>query len=352
MHEAFNQAKRESNWKAQVQSFEWNELQYINEISRQIKEKTYEPQDTNDFDLNERGKLRHIKANTIKDRVVNTVIENYVLLPLTEPKLIYDNGASRKGKGTDFTRQRLEKHLHDAMINYGPQATIAVFDFHNFFGSILIDKLMDRYKEIIDDEDVLELLEKLLRKHNDGDVGVGIGSIISQNAGIYYPNLLDNYIKIVLGYKYYGRYMDDFYIICKSRAEAKDLYPKIRDYVSKNLYLELNDKKIQIKKLTDGFSFMKFYYRVTETGKVIKRQNGDTFIRERRKLKRYKAKGFPVEDIQDWYNSWRGNVVKYYANYPRVLRTDALFKQLFPQGVIKETKYDLRYKRQYSKRPS
>ena len=345
LHEDFRQARRESCWKAPVQCFDWYELYYIYLMHTDIKEHRYKPDPTYNFGISERGKPRDIKANTIKDRVMNTVIENRVLLPVTEPKLIIDNGASREGMGTDHARERLKKHLHDAMINYGPEATIVVMDFHDFFGSIIIPLLFRLYDRLLDDKQVMEAVKTQFCAHNTSDVGVGIGSILSQNAGIFYPYWLDNYIKIVLGRKYYARYMDDSYIICRNKAEAHDLYRKVKAYAKRYLGLEMNDNKRQICNLTHGFVFLKFRYHVTETGKVYMRQSGDTFKRERKRIKRWKNTEMTPEMIQNSYRSWRGSVARYPGNEQRIQRTDAVFKAHYPDLDFrkgKEIKNDLR----------
>lgn len=62
---------------------------------------------------------------------------------------------------------------------------------------------------------------------------LGIGSQISQISGIYYPSKMDNYCKIVKGIKFYGRYMDDTYIIGNSKEELKSLLDDI-DKICKN----------------------------------------------------------------------------------------------------------------------
>ena len=53
--------------------------------------------------------------------------------------------------------------------------------------------------------------EKYMRK------SVNIGDQCSQIIGIFYPTPVDNFVKIVKGQKFYGRYMDDSYVIHRDR---------------------------------------------------------------------------------------------------------------------------------------
>lgn len=344
---AFKQARRNSHYKPPVQSFDWYSLEYCYLIKRDLINHTYKPDDTTSFSINERGKVRNIEANTVKDRVVNNLLVNEVLTPLTEPYLIYDNGASRKGFGISHARSRLEKHLHDAMLNFGESAVIDVFDLSKYFDSIYAPKLLLMYRKLIADDDIYDLLFHQLTKHNHLDEsavlraqtlnvfdprlkGVGIGSVISQNAGIYYPSSFDRWITVVLSNKYYGRYMDDFYVICKNLDEARKYRQLATEYLSSNLYLTVNPKKTQTAKLTHGFKYLKNYYWVSKSGKVFKRQDNDSFRRERRKIKRFKNTKMTNQDIVESYKSWRGNIASNKLNQTRLKRTDLVFRQNYP----------------------
>ena len=116
---------------------------------------------------------------------------------------------------------------------------------------------------------------------------LGIGSQISQISGIFYPTLIDNYCKIVRQQKYYGRYMDDIYIINNFKDELKNILEEIEN-ISKDMGLFINYKKTHITKLKHGFTFLKTRYIITDSGKTIKKIPRDTITRERRKLKKFK----------------------------------------------------------------
>lgn len=47
---------------------------------------------------------------------------------------------------------------------------------------------------------------------------VNIGDQLSQVIGIYYPYPIDNYVKYVRQQKFYGRYMDDWYVMNPSKV--------------------------------------------------------------------------------------------------------------------------------------
>ena len=54
-------------------------------------------------------------------------------------------------------------------------------------------------------------------------IGIVIGNLTSQLLSNIYLDQLDKYVMLDLGWKYYGRYVDDFYIIVPESQKAKAL---------------------------------------------------------------------------------------------------------------------------------
>lgn len=104
--------------------------------------------------------------------------------------------------------------------------------------------------------DYANIDESLLTKEKFMRKSIGIGSQLSQIAGLLYPTRIDNYCKIVKGIKYYGRYMDDIYIIHHDKEYLKKLIDEI-DNICKEYGIFLNRKKTQIIKLSRPFTFLK-----------------------------------------------------------------------------------------------
>ena len=337
--DAFEKSKINSDWKMSVQKYEYDLWPMISETKWALNDGKYRQKPFFEFTLSERGKVRHIKSIHIADRVVQRSLCDNVLTPATEPYLIYDNGASQKYKGVSFTRDRLKEHLHRYYREYGTnEGYVVLVDFKGYFGSIPHDKLKAAYARVIPEFDLQWLINYLIDV-NGGDRGVGIGSQISQNAGIFYPTPLDQYFKTVLGEKYYAAYMDDRYIICRTKEHAHECLRAMR-IKAYELGLTINEKKTQIIKLSSGFTFLKIRYVLTKTGKVVMYQNKDTFVRERRRLKRFKKVGLTPERAALCYRSWRGSVMEFHNNYYRIKHMDALFESLYP-GVEYHSKKEL-----------
>lgn len=167
---------------------------------------------------------------------------------------------------------------------------------------------------------------------------IGIGSQISQISGLLYPARIDNYCKIVKGLKFYGRYMDDIYIIHEDKNYLKQLLLEIHA-ICLEYGIFINIKKTQIIKISSTFTFLKTRYSLTESGKVIQRLSRDSITRERRKLKKYKelvdCGKMSYKDVENAYKSWRGNVKKY-ASYHVLKNMDLLYNDLFITPFIRQ----------------
>ena len=98
---------------------------------------------------------------------------------------------------------------------------------------------------------------------------LGLGSQISQITAVSYPNALDHFIKQVLRVKYYGRYMDDGYMLFKTKEEAKYALEKVCGFCEK-YGIVINRKKTQIVKISRCFVYLKVKHRLTETGKATR----------------------------------------------------------------------------------
>lgn len=107
-----------------------------------------------------------------------------------------------------------------------------------------------------------------------GNVGLGLGSQISQISAIRYPNEMDYTIKCKMRMRQYARYNDDSYIISNSKEYLNCALKTIKDIC--NVYnIKLNPKKTRIVKLSNGVKYLKHRFVLTKTGKVLCFNSGD-----------------------------------------------------------------------------
>lgn len=369
---SFYQAKKGVSWKGSVQKYELNLLANTYRLKTELEQKTYQAKPFVEFPLYERGNARWIKSMHIRDRVVQRTVCDNILLPLIKPYLIYDNGASLQNKGIDFALDRVQLFLKQYYNTYHTnQGYVILVDFTKYFDNIPHKELYDLFVQDIEDQDLKELLkylislfqidlsglplEKQIEYRNlfngleyssyihqhmqdfDNSLellkSVGIGSQISQLAGIYYPTKIDNYFKIVQQCKWYERYMDDTLIIVHTLTEAEKL---LNDYyiLADQLHIHVNKKKTQIIQLSNGFNFLKVRFILTSTGKVIRKLNKQTFIRARRKMRKLHKKlqkhEITMPDIEQSYQSSLGRM-KQFHNYTATHNFIKLYNDLFNQ---------------------
>ncbi|MBQ7503977.1 MAG: Reverse transcriptase (RNA-dependent DNA polymerase), partial [Ruminococcus sp.] len=108
-----------SKFKYATQLYESNQLLYTAMLQKSLSDNAYEPTAGKKFLISERGKTRFITSNTTVDKTVNHVLCDEILTPYLKKYLIYDNGASQKGKGVDFHRRRFAAHLHKYFMKHG-----------------------------------------------------------------------------------------------------------------------------------------------------------------------------------------------------------------------------------------
>lgn len=326
---AFKKCCRGVGWKASTQRYKANVLQNVNDTLRSLHNGTYKSRGFYEFDLVERGKPRHIKSVHISERVVQRCLCDNALVPMFSKSFIYDNGACMERKGIDFAVRRLVCHLQRHFRKHGTNGYALIFDFSRYFDNIQHEPLKQIVDKTFTDPRIVRLVNGFI--DDFGEVGLGLGSQISQVSALMYPNRLDHYIKEVLRIKHYGRYMDDGYLIHESKAHLQKCLQEIRR-ICAELGIKLNAKKTQIVKLSRGLNFLKRHFVLTDTGGVIIKpaRKGITKMRHKlRTFKRWLIEGkMAIEDIRTSYISWKGHM-KHCNAYRTMVNTDALYNKLF-----------------------
>ena len=336
LNECAYECTRQSRWKETTQRYLSNLLVKNLELQEQVLNGTYHVSPTVDFTLNERGHIRQIEAPVVRDRIVQKTLMKHVLTPSLRPFLIYDNYASLTLRGTSFARKRFEVMMHRYIQKHGTNGYILMIDVKKYFNNIDHNVLKELIAPRIANEpqDVKDLIHYMIDTSSKTDKGLNLGSECPQIFAVYYLNPIDHFVKVVKSVKYYGRYMDDIFVIGRSKAELTTLLNEIGEQLAK-LRLEINIEKTHITKLTHGFTWLQVKYNITKTGHVIKRMAHGKVMRERRRLKAFRrmmdAGQMTENDIWLAYQSWRGTVIQdHNACYKTILSIDALYASLFP----------------------
>ena len=332
--DAFYQCAKVSFWKESTQRFRANLLLKALELQEDLRAEKYEVSQTIDFTLYERGKRRQINAPVIRDRVVQKLLMNHILTPALTRPLIYDNYASLKGRGTSLARKRMDVHLQRYIRKHGTDGYILQVDIKKYFESIDHETLKRLYrKEVHEPDEIMRLIDYIIDTSSKTGVGLNLGSECPQIFAIYYLHTIDTWLKVVCGEKYYGRYMDDIYVISDNKEYLKELLQGIRERLTE-LKLEVNEKKTHITKLTHGFTFLQLKYNFNGNH-IVKRLTHEKIARERRRLKAFRrltTKGKMTQvKAYNCYKSWRQTAIKdSNACYNSIQSIDRLFRELYP----------------------
>ena len=339
---AMNKCENNVRWKASIQNYEVNTLRWAASIRNEVRTKTFKTKGFKRFDIMERGKIRHIQAVHISERTVQKLLCCYALRPVICKRIIYDNSASQKGKGTEFALKRLKEHLRWHYARYGKSGTVITIDYHDYFNSIPHEKVINTLLFKQTDETIRYYIKYFINAF-DGDVGIGLGSEISQLAAVLYPTTIDKIVKEKYKIHCYGRYNDDSYLIHQDREYAIKCLNDIKTE-AKALGIIVNDSKTKIHNLaSDDFVFLKKRVHLSDNGKILLRLSKSNIIAEEKRITQMRdgyIKGeVPFSAIMQSYKSWRGYAQKYNA-YKAVGNMDRFFVKNMRDIIKKETGND------------
>lgn len=334
LNKAADEAQVGVAWKASVQRYNYTRMLNIYRTHQDLLKGRDIRKGFICFDLMERGKLRHIKSVHFSERVVQKSICRNALYPVLTNSLIYDNGASQRGKGTQFALDRMTLHLVRHIHRHGRTGGILLIDFSDYFGQADHAALEKIYRAAFNDDRLRALGLSFI--YAFGEIGLGLGSETSQINAVALRSPSDHFVKEVLRIKGYGAYMDDSYLIHEDVEYLRECLEKLREVYAR-YGITINEKKTKICDLRHGFTYLKTRFYITDGGHIIKKPCRDAITRERRKLKKQakllEAGVLTFENIRTSYASWRGSMSHRDA-YRTVKSMDALFNRLFIENWI------------------
>ena len=242
---------------------------------------------------------REIFAAPYVDRVVHHFIVN-TLVEWWEARLSSNSFSCRVGKGTSAGIEKLRSDVQAVSDNYHREAFVIKLDISGYFMHIKRQVLYDRViwgldrqfaenynkryqilkhaiSAVIFDDPVKGVKiqgsyedwrglppDKSLFPQPPGQ-GMVIGNLTSQFFSNIYLDPLDRFVHFDLGYKHYGRYVDDFYLVVTKEQlpQAKRDIKAIAAFLE-SIGLSLNEKKTQV---------IRSYYGVPFLGMVVKNRS-------------------------------------------------------------------------------
>lgn len=279
-------------------AFEINWMENIVKLADAILERRYKPGASVTFVIHD-PMVREIFAAPFRDRVVHHFLYN-MQAGWWDRRFIYNSYSCRVGKGTLFGMKQAQKMMWQVTDGCAKKAMVLKMDIRGYFMSLPRKKLYEKVKlgldqqfkgyrndraarqiykickflwgQVLMDDPVGKArrrgrlsdwnpeilpLEKSLFCQPEGQ-GIVIGNLTSQLVSNIYLDALDRYVTYTLGYKYYGRYVDDFFIMVPERQyeKAKRDLEKIERFLKEELGLKLHPKKRYMQSVYKGMSFL------------------------------------------------------------------------------------------------
>lgn len=288
---AYKEARLGKRKTRDEQRFELNLDENLMLLRHDIMDRSYVPSRGTAHIIHE-PVMREIFAAPFRDRVVHHYIYDQVY-NWWDKRFIYDSYSCREGKGTLMGIKRMDYHIRSASRNYAEKVYVLKLDIQGYFMSLPRKDLYQRaiwglerqyagdtdamefrtlkflWHQVIFDDPIVGVKRK--GKLSDWDllpsskslfcqkpgVGIVIGNLTSQLLSNIYLDMLDRFIVYDLGYKHYGRYVDDFYVVV-TEPEVPQLLRDVKaieEYL-KMMKLTLHPRKRLLITIDKGVPFL------------------------------------------------------------------------------------------------
>ena len=299
LYRAYYDARRHKCGRAYQQRFERHADTLLAELCHDLYYRHYEARPSSCFTITD-PKKREVFAADFRDRIVHHLYYNYTHR-LFERTFVADTYSCIKGRGTHFGIARLQTQIRRASRNYAVPCFVLKMDIRGYFMHIDRQKLLDiclqtidamaghkvqrctpqRWCDVLDIEFVkyltreIVLLDplsncRIVGRPSDWDdlppnkslfnspagCGLPIGNLTSQLFSNVYLNRLDQYMKRTLHCRYYGRYVDDFYVVDTDKQRLHRIVGLVRTWLADELGLTLHEGKVVIRNVRYGVDFL------------------------------------------------------------------------------------------------
>jgi len=237
--------------KADVLEFKFNLEENLFRLHRELTTKAYRHSNYTVFNVCD-PKLRRIHKACVRDRVLHHAVFR-ILYPIFDKNFIFDSYSCRIEKGTHRAVARLEKFCRQASRNNSRNIFVLKCDVRKFFDSVDQDILLGLIRRKISDTNAIWLIKKIIKSF---PTGLPLGNVTSQLFANIYLDELDQFVKHKLKEKYYLRYCDDFVILSESKDHLENLIAPLKNFLKRELKLDLHPDKIVLRKHGQGIDFL------------------------------------------------------------------------------------------------
>lgn len=292
---------------------------------------------------------REVFAADFRDRIVHHLVINRIINSL-EKVIINNSFSCRKGKGVLYGVKKLEEESKLVTDYYTKNAYVLKCDLKSFFMTINKSLLCEKIDKLIRTEVypndwkkynfTTNLAQKIINNcPQDGCIrkqskykwvdlpkekslfttpvthGLPIGNLTSQIFANYFLNDFDKFIYNELKFKFYGRYVDDFYILSNNKEDLLKAIPKIKNELKK-IGINLHPNKIYLQEINKGVKFIGSVIKPNRTY-AGKRTIGNLKYLLKKTSEDFKYKEMSIYDVNKLvasFNSYMG-FLKHHATF-------------------------------------
>ncbi|MEK5069829.1 RNA-directed DNA polymerase [Sporosarcina sp. FSL K6-1508] len=271
----------------------WHDLKWGKyQVGEYIRFEVYEP------------KRRWVSAPRVRDKVVQYAT-HHIIKHVYANVFISDSFACLEERGTHAAVHSVQRDMRIVEREFLEPWIVSV-DVSKFFYSIDREILKKILRKKIKCAKTLWLLDRIIDSSPEGETGIPLGNVTSQDFANIYLNEIDQYVKRHLGIRYYTRYMDDMIAVVEGKDAAQALKAAMCLFLRDRLNLIENPKKSQIFPLAQGVNA--YGYKIWTTHRLVRDQSKRAVKRRIKAMNRKLENGeIELHDVKQSVNSWIGH---------------------------------------------